>query len=568
MIKQQLAGIIGDALKTAKKNGALALETLPDVMLEMPKNRTHGDWATGVALGLARTLGMPPRDVAAKIVSHLPIGGDALIAKAEIAGPGFINLTLNPRWLGEILHRITTEGDKFGQSDGGAGQSIIVEFVSTNPNGPITVGGGRNAAIGDTLCSLLSATGHKVSREYYINDALNSVQMNNFGRSVFFRYRELLGHHDEPPADIYGGDYIADVARLVLTEHGNAYENGRYDDPETVNTFRELSEAGMIAQQKADLEAFGVRFDTWFHESTLHADGRVTQAVEEITRRGYTYEKDGALWLKATEFGDDKDRVLMRADGTPTYIAGDAAYHKDKFDRGFDRAINVWGADHAGYVARTKASVAALGYDPSRLSVLLYQLVSIVKDGEMVQSSKRKGNILELKADVIDEIGKDAARFFFLMRSPHSALEIDINLAKKTEKDNPVYYVQYAHARIVQAIDRAREEKGATIPAASEADLSLLTQETETDLIKKLGELPEEIALAAQEYAPQRLVQYARDLAATFHSFYDAGNRSPALRVVGDDPELLKARLVLVHAAQIVFRNVLTLLGLSAPDRM
>ena len=568
MIKQQLAGIIADALETAKNNGTLALETIPDVTLEMPKNRTHGDWATGVALGLARTLGMPPRDVAAKIVSHLPIGGNALIAKAEIAGPGFINLTLRPDWLGEILKRITTEGDKFGQSDSGAGQSIIVEFVSTNPNGPITVAGGRNAAIGDTLCSLLSATGHRVSREYYINDALNSVQMNNFGRSVFFRYRELLGHQDEQPGDIYGGDYIADVARLVLAEHGNAYENGRYDDPETVNTFRELSEAGMIAQQKADLEAFGVRFDTWFHESTLHADGRVTQAVEEITRRGYTYEKDGALWLKATEFGDDKDRVLMRADGTPTYIAGDAAYHKDKFDRGFDRAINVWGADHAGYVARTKASVAALGYDPARLYVLLYQLVSIVKDGEVVQSSKRKGNILELKADLIDEVGKDAARFFFLMRSPHSALEIDINLAKKTEKDNPVYYVQYAHARIVQAIDRAREEKGAAVPAASDADLSLLTQETETDLIKKLGELPEEIALAAQEYAPQRLVQYARDLAATFHSFYDAGNRSPALRVVCDDPETLKSRLVLVYAAQIVLCNALALLGLSAPDRM
>ena len=568
MIKEQLTGIIADALQSAKTSGDLALETLPDITLEMPKNRAHGDWATGVALGLARTLGMPPRDVAAKLVGHLPIGGDALIAKADIAGPGFLNLTLRPDWLGGILERITVAGDTFGQSDKNAGQSVIVEFVSTNPNGPITVAGGRNAALGDTLCSLLAATGCKVWREYYINDALNSVQMNNFGRSVFFRYRELLGHPDEPPADIYGGDYIADVARAVLAAHGNAYESGRYDDPETVNTFRELSEAGMIAQQKADLEAFGVRFDQWFSEATLHADGSVVQAIEILKQRGYTYEKDGALWLKATEFGDDKDRVLMRADGTPTYIAGDVAYHKNKFDRGFDRAINVWGADHAGYVARTKAAVAALGYDPARLDVLLYQLVSIVKDGEVVISSKRKGNILELKADLIDEIGKDAARFFFLMRSPHSALEIDINLAKKTEKDNPVYYVQYAHARIVQAIEKAREEKGVSVPAASDADLSRLTEETETDLIKKLGELPQEIALAAQEQAPQRIVQYARDLAATFHTFYDAGNRNPALRVVCDDPETRKARLVLVDAARIVFRNVLTLLGLSAPERM
>ena len=466
MIKEQLAGIIADALQSAKANGDLALETIPDITLEMPKNRAHGDWATGVALGLARTLGMPPRDVAAKLVRHLPLGGDALIARAEIAGPGFVNLTLRPGWLGGILTRITAEGDRFGQSDKNAGQSVLVEFVSTNPNGPITVGGGRNAAIGDTLCSLLSATGYEVWREYYVNDALNSVQMNNFGRSVFFRYRELLGHHDEPPNGMYGGDYIVDVARAVLAQHGRTYENGQYEDPETVNTFRELSEAGMIAQQKADLAAFGVRFDNWFSEATLHADGSVTRAIESLTERGYTYEKDGALWLKATEFGDDKDRVLMRADGTPTYIAGDAAYHKNKFDRGFGRAINVWGADHAGYVARTKASIAALGYDPARLDILLYQLVSIVKDGEVVISSKRKGNILELKADLIDEIGKDAARFFFLMRSPHSTLEIDINLAKKTEKDNPVYYVQYAHARIVQAIEKAREEKGVAVPAA------------------------------------------------------------------------------------------------------
>ena len=567
MIKEQLAGIIKQALEAAKADGELALETVPDITLEMPKQKAHGDWATGVALGLARTLGMPPRDVAARIVSHLPIGDDALIAGAEIAGPGFINLRLRPDWLGDILKRVEAQGAKYGHSNVG-GKKIVVEFVSTNPNGPITVAGGRNAAIGDTLCSLLAAAGNTVSREYYINDALNSVQMNNFGRSVFTRYRQLLGHNDEIGEEMYGGDYVVDVAREVLALHGEAFVNADIDDPQTTRTFRDLSEKGMITQQKADLEAFGVTFDTWFSEATLHADGRVARAIEIIKERGYTYEKDGALWFKSTEFGDDKDRVLMRSDGTPTYMTGDLAYSKDKLDRGFDRAINVWGADHAGYVARTKASLAALGYDPARLDVLLYQLVSIVKGGEVVMSSKRKGNILELKADLIDEIGKDAARFFFLMRSPHSALEIDVDLARKTEKDNPVYYVQYAHARIVQAIDKALAEKGASVPAAGEADLSLLTEETETDLIKKLSELPNEVVLAAGEYAPQRIVQYARDLAAVFHSFYDAGNRTPALRVVCDDPETMKARLVLVHATQTVLRNILALLGLSAPERM
>ena len=568
MIKEQLAAIITQALESAKADGDLALEVVPTVTLEMPKQKAHGDWATGVALGLARTLGMPPRDVAARIVSHLPIGDDALIAAAEIAGPGFINLRLRPDWLGDILKRIEAQGETYGRAEAGGGQRIVVEFVSTNPNGPITVAGGRNAAIGDTLCSLLTAAGNTVSREYYINDALNSVQMNNFGRSVFLRYRELLGHPGEEWEEMYRGDYVLDVAREVLAEHGEEFEDADTDDPQTTRTFRDLSEAGMIAQQKADLEAFGVSFDTWFSEATLHADGRVARAIEQVTERGYTYEKDGALWFKSTAFGDDKDRVLLRSDGTPTYMTGDLAYSKDKLDRGFDRAINVWGADHAGYVARTKASLAALGYDPARLDVLLYQLVSIVKGGEVVMSSKRKGNILELKADLIDEIGRDAARFFFLMRSPYSALEIDVDLARKTEKDNPVYYVQYAHARIVQAIDKAREEKGVSVPGAGEADLSLLTEDAETDLIKKLSELPNEVVLAAAEYAPQRIVQYARDLAAVFHSFYDSGNRTPALRVVCDDPETMKARLVLVHATRTVLRNVLALLGLSAPERM
>ena len=574
MIKDQLAALITAALEDAKAAGDLPVEALPAVTLEMPKNKEHGDWATSVALSLAAAAKRKPRDIAEVIVARLPLGDGSPIARADIAGPGFINLTLRPDWLGDILKRIEDEGADYGHSDAGQGQSIIVEFVSTNPNGPITVAGGRNAAIGDVLCSLLEAVGHKVTREYYVNDALNSVQMNNFGKSVFVRYRQLLGHApsyplegDDAPKWVYQGDYVIDVARRILEDHGSQFEQADIDDSTTINAFREMSESGMIAQQKVDLEAFGVTFDNWFYESTLHNDGRVQAAIDELTARGFTYEKDGALWLRSTHFGDDKDRVIRRADGTPTYIAGDAAYHKDKLERA-DKALNIWGADHAGYVSRTKATVAALGGDPTRVDVLLYQLVHIMKNGEEVKSSKRKGNVLELKADLIDEIGKDAARFFYLMRSPHSDLLIDVDLAKKTERDNPVYYVQYAHARIMQAMDRAREEKGVSAPPAAEADLSLLTEETETDLIKKLSDFPNEVGLAAADYAPQRLTQYARDLAAVFHGFYDAGNRNPALRVVCDDPETLRARLALINAARIVFRNVLSLLGLSAPDRM
>lgn len=572
MIKDQLSELVTAALEAARSAGDLTFETLPSISLEMPKNKAHGDWATSVALALAGPTGRKPREVAEVIVAHLSLGGDSPIARADIAGPGFINLTLRPDWLGDILRRIEAEGETYGNADTGRGKRVLVEFVSTNPNGPITVAGGRNAAIGDVLCNALQASGFQVSREYYVNDALNSVQMNNFGRSVFVRYRELLGHGlpwgaGEAAEWFYGGDYITDVAHTVQAMHGAAYEHADMEDPQTINTFRDLSESGMIAQQKADLETFGVLFDTWFHESDLHRDGRVQAAIDELTARGYTEERDGALWLRSTEFGDDKDRVLRRADGTPTYIAGDAAYHRDKLQRA-DAVLNIWGADHAGYVARTKAAVAALGDDPARVEVLLYQLVHIVKDGVEVKSSKRKGNVLELKSDLVDEIGRDAARFFYLMRSPNSDLLIDVDLAKKTEKDNPVYYVQYAHARIVQAIEKAREERGVSVPAAADVDLSLLTEETEADLIKKLSEFPQEVRLATQDRAPQRLTQYARDLAAVFHGFYDAGNRSPALRVVCDDVPTMRARLVLVSATRQVLRRVLSLLGLSAPDRM
>ncbi|MEO7720217.1 MAG: arginine--tRNA ligase [Capsulimonas sp.] len=449
------------------------------------------------------------------------------------------------------LRRIVTEGDTYGRSNEGADQKVIVEFVSSNPNGPITVAGGRSAAIGDVLASLLEATGCAVTREYYINDALSSEQMINFGKSVFYRYLGIQGGAppiggDEPPDWLYEGDYVTAIAREIAASRGGEFEGADLDDPQTAYTFRALSQERMIAHQKADLEALGVRFDNWYTESSLHDAGLVSAVVQNLTERGHTFEKDGALWLRSTAFGDDKDRVLVRANGVASYIAGDAAYHKDKFDRGFDKAVNVWSADHAGYVARTKAVVAALGYDPSRIDVLLYERVRIVKDGELIQPSLHGGGALELKSDVIDEIGADAARIFFLLRTPGSALDIDLDRARKADGDNPVYAAQSAYARVLK-----------TEPVASidDTDLSLLTSESDTSLIEKLSAFPDEVSLAARERAPHRLVQYVRDLAALVPSL-DAG------------AEVSAARTVLLDATRIVFKNAFALLGVSAPERM
>jgi len=574
MIKNELAAAIAAALESAKSRGELTLESIPPILLEVPKNRAHGDWSTNIAMTATRADGQSPVDLAKKIVSILPIG-EGLIVGAEVAGPGFINIKLDPRWVGATLKSILAQGAQFGLSDSGGGRKVLVEFVSTNPNGPITVAGGRNAALGDTIASLLQATGWSVTREYYINDALNSVQMINFGKSVLHRYKQLIGVHAgileadaEEPDWLYHGDYVIDIARSIMEAEGKRFEDADPDDPQTIQTFRDFAQDGMIAEQKSDLQAFGVEFDNWFSEASLHSDGRVPAAIALLNESGFTYEKDGAVWLRSTDFGDDKDRVLVRANGTPTYIAGDVAYHKDKFDRGFAVAIDIWGADHAGYVARTKAAVAELGYDPNRLEIVLYQLVRIMKDGEFVKSSKRRGDVLELKSDLVDEIGKDAARFFYLTRSANTELDIDVDLAKRTERDNPVYYVQYAHARVRQAIEKAVEADGAALADLSGADLSLLTQDGEVDLVRKLADYPAEVAAAAVDRAPHRITQYLRELASTFHGFYDAGNRAPELRINCGDPNVTKARLALATATALVLKNALSLLGISAPDRM
>ena len=575
MVKQQLVELIQEGLRSARASGALACDDQALAVepgLDVPKQKQHGDFSTNIALILAKPLQMSSREIAQILIGHLKTDGDdALVERVEVAGPGFINFHLKPGWLHEIVGAIIHAQDEYGASSARAGERVLVEFVSANPNGPITVAHGRGGAIGDALGSLLSAVGCEVEREFYINDALNSTQMNNFGKSVHFRYMQALGvdmgadDEEHAPDWLYRGDYVMDIARDIIARIGDRYKDASIADAETVQIFRDLAQEGMQKEQADDLAAFGIEFDRWFSEHTLHESGRVAAAIENLTAKGYTYEHEGALWLRTTDFGDDKDRVILRANGTPTYIAGDIAYHKDKFDRGFTRLIDVWGADHGGYIARTKAAISASGYDAGRLDVLLFQLVRIMQNGEMVRASKRRGNVLELKADLIDEIGKDAARFFFLMRSSDTSLDIDIDLAKEHSAKNPVYYVQYAHARCCRILEKA----GALGAAQTRsADLARLTAPLEIDLMKQLGDYPDQLAYAAQNYAPHLITNYLREVASAFHLFYDAGNNDPALRVIGDDAGDTAARLVLVQATRVVLRNALALLGLSSPVAM
>lgn len=557
MIRDKLTTRIEKALLAAKDAGELPFEELPEICLEPPKNKAFGDLTTNVAMALAGETKMSARDVAAKVVSHLG-DADGLIERADIAGAGFINLYLKSDWLGDVLERIGSEGERYGTSDIGKGAKVQVEYVSANPNGPITVAHGRGAAIGDVIANLLTATGYDVTRETYINDAPNSTQMQNFGKSVHARYMQALGHDYPMPEDGYLGEYVADIAKDIVEECGDKWLATPED--ERVVIFTKLAEDDMLKVQKANLAQFGVKFDVWFSEATLHESSKVEKAIEALRERGYAYEKAGAVWLKSTEFGDDKDRALVRSNGQPTYIAADAAYHLDKFNRGFEQVIDCWGPDHHGYIARTKAAVAALGCDPDKLEIIIYQAVRLLSGGEIVMMSKRAGDVV-LLSDLLDEVGTDAARFFFLTRSADSTLDFDLELAKTQSSDNPVYYVQYAHARICSILKKA-QDSGVKVPSAADADLTLLAEDPEVDLIKKLAEFPGLVAEVALAREPHRLTRYAQDLAAIFHKFYTD------CRVVGDEERLTSARLVLVDSTRIVLANTLRLLGISAPEKM
>ena len=543
--KTQLTELVRAAVKAAFPDAGEV-----DPALERPKNREHGDFATNVALQIAKKVGRKPREAAEAIVAALPKSSD--IAAAQIAGPGFINLTLSSGSRFAVVARALAQGDRFGRGEAGAGQRIMVEFVSANPTGPLHVGHGRQAALGDAISTLLEWQGWRVTREFYYNDAGNQIA--NLARSVQVRIREAHGDMAEMPPDGYMGDYIRDIAREYAAAHfGDAAGNN-------LEQIREFAVAYLRNEQDIDLNAFGVKFDNYFLESSLYADGKVDEAVRLLGGAGHTYESEGALWLRTTAFGDDKDRVMRKSDGTYTYFVPDVAYHLDKFRRGFGHVVNVQGADHHSTVTRVRAGLQALGLGIPQgyPDYVLHQMVTVMKSGEEVKISKRAGSYVTVR-DLVDEVGRDGVRYFFLMRRVDSQLVFDIDLAKSQSDENPVYYVQYAHARLCSVL---REWGGDTATLAS-ADLEALSSPHEVALAQALAAFPELLARAAAEFAPHLVTHYLHDdVAARLHTYYNAE------RFLVDDARVKGARLALVAATRQVIANGLAVLGVSAPERM
>ena len=549
-IKDTLTAAIKEAAQSAINDGIFPSGVLPAVALEVPPQKEFGDFATNFAMQSARVFHKNPRQIAEELADR--IKGDWL-EKVEVAGPGFLNFYLRGNVIYNSFKKILNQGESFGNLPKKDAAKIQVEYVSANPTGPLHVGHGRGAAAGSALVNLLRAAGYTVESEYYINDAGN--QMNNLARSVNARYLELLGKTVDFPEDGYHGQDIIDTAQRIIDKNGDKYLDMTED--ERLNIFKDLAYVEKLAALKEDLAAFNVTFDNWFSERTLHPEA-VQAAVKILKDNGNIYEKDGALWLKSTAYGDDKDRVVIRENGVPTYLAADIAYHHNKYERGFGRLINIWGADHHGYVCRVKAAMQALGHDASKLTVLLLQMVALFRGGELVKMSKRTGKSVTLN-ELMEEVGTDAARYFFLMRSLDSQLDFDLDLATKKSNDNPVYYIQYAHARIM-SIFRQAEENG--LKLTENVNLELLTDESEIELIKRIEEYPEEIERAARDYAPHRIANYAYSLAGLFHSFY---NRC---RIMGVDKDLAEARLALLNVTAHVIRHALGILGVSAPEHM
>lgn len=551
-VNQNLKDALIEAIVAAELAGR---EEVPVIVLEVPKDKAHGDLATNAAMQLTRIAKKNPRQIAETIIENLDFS-KAGIEKADIAGPGFINFTLGKSYLYPVLEQVFVQGENYGRTTKGNGQKIEVEFVSANPTGSLHLGHARGAAVGDALCNVLDFAGYEVTREYYINDAGNQVV--NLSKSIEARYLQELGQDAEMPEDGYHGEDIKGFANELVAEKGDALLSLSPEDRAVF--LRKYGLEKELAKIKRDLGRFRVGFDIWYSETSLYENGLVEASLKDLRDKGQIYEQDGATWLRTTEYGDDKDRVLVKNDGTYTYLTPDIAYHRDKYARGYDQMINIWGADHHGYIPRMKAAMQAIGNDPAKLTVLIAQMVSLFQDGEKVKMSKRTGKAVTM-VDLMDEVGVDAIRYFFTMRSMDSHLDFDMDLAISTSNENPVYYVQYAHARVC-SIFRQAEEQGIAIPEPKDANLSKLTAEHEYDLLRKLGELPEEINVAAENYAPHRLVRYVYELAALFHSYYRAE------RVITEDAEQTAARLVLLGAVRTSIANVLRLIGVSAPDRM
>jgi arginyl-tRNA synthetase len=557
---KEVSEFLKDLLLTAAMDVAtgkgLSPGEMPEVLLERPRHEGQGDWASNIAMLLAKSLKARPRELAEEIVSK--IGKDPHLEKIEVAGPGFINFFVTNLWVRDVLEAAVNERENFGRSSQGKGRKVQVEFVSANPTGPLHVGHGRGAAVGDMTASLLEYAGWEVEREYYINDA--GLQMNLLGQSTQARYFELLEVSEKAPfpENGYKGDYIYDLAKEIIEKEGNRFVGMPLD--ESFPVFQAHAANTILEGIRQDLALFGVSFDVWFSEKSLYEKGLVESALDFLKMRGHAYDKDGALWFRTTAFGDDKDRVLVRSNGVTTYFASDVAYHKEKFDRGFDLVIDVWGADHHGYVPRMKAAVEALGKDREALQILLIQFVNLLRGGHQVSMSTRSGEFVTLR-EVLDEVGIDAARFFFAMRRCDSHLDFDLELAKKASTDNPVFYVQYANARI-QSIMREAASRNIDVAASSSVDFTLLREPEEKALAKRIARFPEEVEKAASELAAHRIAFFAYDLASDFHAFYNAH------RVLGVEDEVSKARLYLVEAARVALTNALGILRVKAPERM
>jgi len=554
-MKDLIKGILQKAFEECRKQGALQSTTMPDFIVEVPRNKGHGDLATNIAMLVAKQEKRSPKEIARELVARLQDDND-IIEKTEIAGPGFINFYLNENVWQTVMEDIEKQGDRFGSSDIGKGEKVIVEFVSANPTGPLHIGHGRGAAVGDTNANILEFSGYSVEREYYINDVGNQIQ--NLGKAVYLRYLQLLKKDAGFPDDLYKGGYIFDIAKEVILKHGNRYVD--VSEQDAVAFFTEFASTYILKGIEEDLESFGVHFNTWFSEKKLFESGEVQKSIEHFKNSGLAYEKDGALWFKATAFGDEKDRVMIKEDGNSTYFASDIAYHKNKFNRGFKNVINIWGADHHGYIPRMRSVLKALGIPRDSFSVILVQMVNLLRDGKPVAMSTRSGEFVTLK-EVVDEVGRDAARFIFLTRRSDAQLDFDLSVAKKQSDENPVYYVQYAHARICSIISFA-EEKGFSVPKFTDIDFRLLSTPEEIDLIKKLSQFPWVVEGSAQSFEPHRIAIYLLELVAQFHSYYNKH------RVITEQQDLSMARLHLMSGIKCVLKNGLSLLGVNAPVKM
>jgi arginyl-tRNA synthetase len=585
-VKEKLAQLLTDAVSALQAAGDLPADITPDVMIERTRDRSHGDFASNLAMTLAKPARAKPRDIAEKLVDAL--AGDGHVEKVEIAGPGFINFFLGPGAYHAVVDEIIDRGESWGRSDTGAGKRVQVEFVSANPTGPLHVGHGRGAAYGAAVADLMAAVGYEVHREYYVNDA--GRQMDILATSVWLRYLELGGEEFDFPSNGYQGDYVQDIAATLRREHGDACHHAAEevfrdipaDAPEGDkeqhidaliarsrkllgdNRYRFVFELGLntiLDDIRDDLGLFGVTYEEWYSERSLVESGSVNKAVERLRHSGHVYEKDGALWFRSTDYGDEKDRVLVRDNGQTTYFASDIAYHMDKLERGFDRVIDIWGADHHGYVPRVKAALEALGDDAGKLDVLLVQFAVLYRSGEKVQMSTRSGDFVTLR-QLRKEVGSDAARYFYVMRKCEQHMDFDLDLARSQSNDNPVYYVQYAHARVM-SVFRQLEEKGFTWDRTQGSQsMGLLTESHEQELLINLSRYPEVLEAAAMNHEPHQLTNYLRELANDFHTYYNAHT------FIVDDPALRNARLNLISATRQVIGNALGLLGVSAPENM